>query len=137
MCGIVGIVERSANRPVDTELLSRMVRTLRHRGPDDEGQVVLPGVGLAMSRLAIVDVTGGQQPFESEDSAIQLVANGEIYTHQELREVLVGRGHTFSSRSDIEVLVHAYEEWGTDFLGHVQGMFSLALWDSRTRTLLA
>ena len=137
MCGIVGIVERNANRPVDTELLSRMVRTLRHRGPDDEGQVVLPGVGLAMSRLAIVDVAGGQQPFESEDGAIQLVANGEIYNHQELREVLVGRGHTFSSRSDIEVLVHAYEEWGTDFLGHVQGMFGLALWDSRTRTLLA
>ena len=137
MCGIVGIVERDPDKPIDLALLTRMVRALRHRGPDDEGQVALPGVGLAMRRLAIVDVGGGQQPFESEDGAIRLVANGEIYNHLQLRDTLAGLGHRFRSRSDIEVLVHAYEQWGEAFLERVHGMFALALWDGRTRTLLA
>ena len=113
-----------------------MVRTLRHRGPDDEGQVVLPGVGLAMRRLSIIDVAGGHQPLQSEDGAIQLVANGEIYNFKSLRKRLMSRGHHFGSQSDIEVLVHAYEEWGESFLQRVHGMFALALWDSRTQTLL-
>lgn len=137
MCGIVGIVERDSNKPIDTRLLTRMVRSLHHRGPDDEGQVVLPGVGLAMRRLAIIDVVGGQQPFESEDGMIRLVANGEIYNHVALRNELADYGHYFKSRSDIEVLVHAYEQWGELFLERVEGMFALALWDGRTRTLLA
>ena len=136
MCGIVGIVERDPQKPIDRGLLVRMVRTLRHRGPDDEGHVVLPGAGLAMRRLAIVDVSGGQQPFASEDGAIQLVANGEIYNHLELREILTSHGHGFRSESDIEVLVHAYEQWGEAFLSRVHGMFALALWDSRTQMLL-
>ena len=136
MCGIVGIVERDPQKPIDRGLLMRMVRTLQHRGPDDEGHVVLPGVGLAMRRLAIVDVSGGQQPFASEDGAIQLVANGEIYNHLELRNILISHGHDFRSESDIEVLVHAYEQWGEAFLSRVHGMFALALWDSRTQTLL-
>ena len=137
MCGIVGIVERDVERPVSRDALTAMVRTLRHRGPDDEGAVALTGVGLAMRRLSIIDVEGGQQPFQSEDGQIQLVANGEIYNHTRLRKQLVSRGHTFRSRSDIEVLVHAYEEWGEAFLQRVHGMFALALWDGRTRTLLA
>ena len=137
MCGIAGIVSCDPDRPTDAALLTRMVRTLRHRGPDDEGQVVLPGVGLAMRRLSIIDVAGGQQPFESEDGAIRLVANGEIYNYVALRDELADRGHRFTSRSDIEVLVHAYEQWGEAFLERVQGMFALALWDGRTRTLLA
>jgi asparagine synthase (glutamine-hydrolysing) len=137
MCGIAGIVERDPDRPVDRALLGRMVRTLRHRGPDDEGQVTLPGVGLAMRRLSIIDVAGGQQPFESEDGTIRLVANGEIYNHAALRDELVDHGHRFTSQSDIEVLVHGYEQWGEAFLERVRGMFALALWDGRTRTLLA
>ena len=137
MCGIVAIIERDPTRPVSAEDVDRMVRTLAHRGPDEEGTVALDGVGLGMRRLSIVDLAGGQQPFANEDGSIHLVANGEIYNFQELRETLVARGHRFRSRSDVEVLVHAYEEYGEAFLGRVKGMFALALWDDRTRTMLA
>ncbi len=138
MCGIVGIVERDSERPVDAGELARMVRTLRHRGPDEEGSLTLPGVGLGMRRLAIVDLAGGQQPILNEAGDIKIVANGEIYNFRELQQELEGRGHQFHSRnSDIEVLVHAYEQWGEDFLGRVRGMFALAIWDGRTRTLIA
>ena len=137
MCGIVGIIERDPQRlvpPVDVE---RMVRTLNHRGPDEEGSVLLPGVGLAMRRLSIVDIAGGQQPFANEDGTMQVVANGEIYNFAEVKEDLARRGHRFRSRSDVEVLVHAYEEWGEAFLQRIRGMFALAIWDSRTQTLIA
>ena len=137
MCGIVGIVESDLNRPVAPEELARMVRMLHHRGPDEEGSVTLSGVGLGMRRLSIVDLTGGQQPFRNEADSIQLVANGEIYNFPGLRAELESQGHTFRSRSDIEVLVQAYEEWGEDFLTRLRGMFALALWDGRSRTLLA
>jgi asparagine synthase (glutamine-hydrolysing) len=137
MCGIVAIVERDLRRPVSPSDIERMVRTLVHRGPDEQGLVSLPGVGLGMRRLSIVDLAGGQQPFASEDGAVQLVANGEIYNCDALRADLRARGHVFRSRSDIEVLVHAYEQWGEGFLERVRGMFAVALWDGRSRTLLA
>src|SRR5262245_9520420 len=137
MCGIVGIVEADLKRPVARAELERMVRTLVHRGPDDEGHVIAGGVGLAMRRLAIVDVAGGQQPFANETGEIQVVANGEIYNFLDLRRELEGFGHVFQSRSDIEVLAHAYEQWGEGFLSRLRGMFALALWDGRTQTLLA
>ena len=137
MCGIVGIVERNLERPVPPGEVERMVRTLNHRGPDEEGSVRLPGVALAMRRLAIVDLAGGQQPFSNEDGTIQVVANGEIYNFPEIKRELIARGHAFRSRSDIEVIVHAYEEYGEAFLSGLRGMFALALWDGRTRTLLA
>ncbi|MGQ0735708.1 MAG: asparagine synthase (glutamine-hydrolyzing) [Acidobacteriota bacterium] len=137
MCGIVGIVESDLTRPVSSDDLARMVRTLHHRGPDEEGSVRLSGVGLGMRRLSIVDLSGGQQPFTNEHDDIQLVANGEIYNFPQLRQELEGHGHTFRSRSDIEVLVHAYEQWGEAFLTRLRGMFAIALWDGRTRTLLA
>ena len=137
MCGIVGIVERDLSRPVPAVDVQRMVRTLNHRGPDEEGSVLLPGVGLAMRRLSIVDIAGGQQPFANEDGTMQVVANGEIYNFPQVKQDLESRGHRFRSRSDIEVLVHAYEEWGEGFLSRIRGMFALALWDGRTRTLIA
>jgi asparagine synthase (glutamine-hydrolysing) len=138
MCGVVGIVERDLNRPVLADDLARMVRTLHHRGPDEEGSITLNGVGLGMRRLAIVDLATGQQPILNEAGDIKIVANGEIYNFQELRHELEGHGHVFRSRaSDIEVLVHAYEQWGEDFLPKLRGMFALALWDGRTRTLIA
>ena len=137
MCGIVGIVERDLSRPVPAGDVQRMVRTLNHRGPDEEGSVLLPGVGLAMRRLSIVDIAGGQQPFANEDGTMQVVANGEIYNFPQVKQDLESRGHRFRSRSDIEVLVHAYEEWGEGFLSRIRGMFALALWDGRTRTLIA
>jgi asparagine synthase (glutamine-hydrolysing) len=137
MCGIVGIVERDLTRPVAEIDVQRMVRTLNHRGPDDEGSVLLPGVGLAMRRLAIVDIAGGQQPFANEDGSMQVVANGEIYNFNEVKDALAARGHRFRSRSDVEVLVHAYEEYGEAFLQKIHGMFALALWDGRRRALIA
>jgi asparagine synthase (glutamine-hydrolysing) len=137
MCGIVGIVESDLSRRVSADDLERMVRMLVHRGPDDEGAVIREGVGLGMRRLAVIDVAAGQQPFGNETGDIQLVANGEIYNFQQLRQQLRERGHTIRTHSDIEVLVHAYEEWGVDFLPRIRGMFALALWDGRTRTLIA
>jgi asparagine synthase (glutamine-hydrolysing) len=138
MCGIVGIVERDPGRAVVPADLARMVQMLHHRGPDDEGSIALPGVGLGMRRLAIVDVAGGQQPILNETGEIKIVANGEIYNFRELQGDLEAQGHTFKSRnSDIEVMVHAYEQWGEDFLRRLRGMFALAIWDGRTRTLIA
>jgi asparagine synthase (glutamine-hydrolysing) len=137
MCGIVGIVERDLTRPVAEIDVQRMVRTLNHRGPDEEGSVLLPGVGLGMRRLAIVDIAGGQQPFANEDGSMQVVANGEIYNFSQVKDALAARGHRFRSRSDVEVLVHAYEEYGEAFLQKIHGMFALALWDGRRRALIA
>ena len=138
MCGIVGIVEQDPGRPVAPADLERMVRMLHHRGPDEEGSITLPGVGLGMRRLAIVDLATGQQPILNETGDIKVVANGEIYNFHELQRELESHGHRFRSRrSDIEVLVHAYEQWGENFLERLRGMFALALWDGRTRTLIA
>jgi len=137
MCGIAGIIERDPVRPVARDELGKMVDTLRHRGPDDVGAVILPGVGLGMRRLSIIDVAGGQQPLASEDGVVQVVANGEIYNHAELRKDLIARGHRFRSRSDIEVIVHGYEEFGIAVLDRLCGMFAFALWDGSTRRLFA
>ena len=137
MCGIVGIVERDLTRTIPPGAVERMVRTLNHRGPDEEGTVNVPGVALAMRRLAIVDVSGGQQPFSNEDGTIHMVANGEIYNFESVKAELIARGHRFRSRADVEVIVHAYEEWGAEFVRRLHGMFALAVWDSRTRTLVA
>ena len=128
MCGIVGIVENDLERPVALDGLQRMVRTLVHRGPDEEGSVALNGVGLAMRRLAIVDLAGGQQPFTNETGDIQLVANGEIYNFPDLRRELEGYGHRFRSRSDIEVLVHGYEQWGVDLLPRIRELAPSVVW---------
>ena len=138
MCGIVGIVDRDLSRPVPPADLAQMVQMLHHRGPDEEGSITLPGVALGMRRLAIVDLAGGQQPILNETGDIKIVANGEIYNFRELQRELEGFGHHFHSRnSDIEVMVHAYEQWGEDFLVRLRGMFALAIWDGRTRTLIA
>ena len=138
MCGIVGIIERDLNQKVPSADLERMVRMLHHRGPDEEGSITIPGVGLGMRRLAIVDLAGGQQPILNESGDIKIVANGEIYNFHELQKELEGHGHRFRSRnSDIEVLVHAYEQWGEGFLNRLRGMFALAIWDGRSRTLIA
>ena len=137
MSGIAGIVERDPARPVDPTQVNRMVETLRHRGPVQHGQLVRPGVGLGMRRLPIIDVRNGQQPFSSEDGSTHLVANGEIYNHAGLRRELVGRGHRFRSRSDVEVILHGYEAFGVDVVTRLRGMFAFALWDANNRRFLA
>jgi len=119
-------------------LLERMNETLRHRGPDDEGFFVSGNIGMAMRRLAIIDVVGGKQPITNEDGTIVVTFNGEIYNFQELRSELARSGHQFATQSDTEVIVHAYEQWGDDALHRFNGMFAIALWDQcRDRLLLA
>ena len=110
--------------------------TLRHRGPDDEGIFVGPGIGLGHRRLSIIDVAGGHQPLSNEDGTIWVLLNGEIYNYSELRSVLIGKGHRFSTNSDTEAIVHLYEEHGDQCFTRLRGMFSIAIWDSRQRRLL-
>jgi asparagine synthase (glutamine-hydrolysing) len=134
MCGIAGYVttDELAER---TDLLRQLAGALRHRGPDDEGFFTAPGVSLAMRRLSIVDLAGGQQPIANEDGSIHVIFNGEIYNYVELRVRLEKRGHRFTTNGDTETLVHLYEEHGIELLQHLRGMFAFALWDSRTKTL--
>src|SRR5688572_6508348 len=116
MCGIVGIYSLDGAKPIDPVVLGAMNDSLRHRGPDSFGTHLDPGrVGLAMRRLSIIDVAGGDQPIGNEDGSIQVVYNGEIYNFAELRSELSAKGHRFETNSDTEVIVHAYEEYGDDF----------------------
>jgi asparagine synthase (glutamine-hydrolysing) len=132
MCGICGIFDRSG-APVDEHVLGRMIAVQRHRGPDGEGRFIDREVGLGHLRLSIIDVGGGAQPIDNEDGQLQVVFNGEIYNFVELRDELEGYGHRFKTRSDTEVIVHAYEQWGRDCVRRFNGMFAFALWDARRR----
>ena len=134
MCGIVGIVRRDG-ASVDRELLARMNDAIRHRGPDDDGFYFSDGVGLAMRRLAIIDLKSGQQPIHNQDGTAWIVFNGEIYNYRELREQLEKLGHKFYTDSDTEAIIHAYDEYGTDCPKHLRGMFAFAIWDGRAKSL--
>lgn len=136
MCGITGYVGWQHSAAEAAGSLARMCGAMRHRGPDDEGHYIAPRVGLAMRRLSIIDVAGGRQPIANETGDVQVVFNGEIYNHHPLREALRARGHAFATRSDTEVIVHLYEERGTDFVDALRGMFGIALWDARQRRLV-
>lgn len=137
MCGIVGIVHAELERPIDAAVLAAMNATLAPRGPDGAGSMIVGGVGLAMRRLAIIDVAGGDQPISNEDGTTSVVFNGEIYNFAELRAQLEGAGHHFRTRSDTEVLVHGYEQWGAAGLcRRLNGMVAFALWDGRERRLV-
>ena len=134
MCGIVGIINNDG-KPADGELLSRMCDAIRHRGPDENGFYLNGPVGLAMQRLAIIDLKGGQQPIHNQDRTSWIVYNGEIYNYLELREKLEKLGHTFYTDSDTEAVVHAYDEFGVDCPKHLRGMFAFAIWNERTQEL--
>ena len=108
---------------------------MTHRGPDGAGLLIEAGVGLGHRRLSIVDVSGGHQPLSNEDDSLWIVFNGEIYNHERLRRLLMGKGHTFKTRSDTEAIVHLYEEYGPDCVDHLNGMFAFAIWDRRARRL--
>jgi asparagine synthase (glutamine-hydrolysing) len=140
MCGIAGFADSSLAVPLTAErstaLVHQMCDVIRHRGPDDEGFRIEPGVALGMRRLSIIDVAGGHQPIANEDGTVWIVFNGEVYNFRELRAELEAYGHRFSTSTDTEAIVHAYEQWGTDAIRRLRGMFGLAIWDSRTRTLL-
>ena len=139
MCGITGWASLDARTPPTdgaAELLHAMCERMTHRGPDSEGLMVTTGVGLGMRRLAIIDLQTGEQPATNEDGTVSVILNGEIYNYQTLRAQLGKRGHHFRSASDTEVLPHLYEEYGTEMVLHLNGMFAFALWDARRRRLL-
>jgi asparagine synthase (glutamine-hydrolysing) len=136
MCGIAGVWTRGGP-PVDEAALLVLRDTMRARGPDDAGHVVDGDLGLAHRRLSIIDLSAaGRQPVASEDGRVLVVFNGEIYNHAPLRSALERRGHVFASRTDSEVLVHGWEEWGRGLLERLNGMFAFAVWDARARRLV-
>jgi len=136
MCGISGIVHTDPRHPVDRELLRRLTTTMAHRGPDADGFFWGAGAALGHRRLSIIDLSTGDQPIYNEDRSKVVVLNGEIYNFHELRIELEQRGHRFATLSDTEVIVHGWEEWGDACIGHLRGMFAIALWDARARRLL-
>lgn len=154
MCGITGIVDIN-KKVIDTETVIRMIRSIKHRGPDDEGVFVENGgkykegldnrslspdtynIGLGHKRLSIIDLSkAGKQPMSNEDGTIWLVCNGEIYNYRELGKRLKENGHTLKSGTDSEVILHLYEDYSDDFIGYLQGMFAFGLWDSRRNRVI-
>ena len=136
MCGIAGVISASPLTNEDFKAVDKMVDRMVHRGPDSCGFFKGSHVGLGMRRLSIIDLTGGDQPLFNESRDIAIVCNGEIYNHRQLQENLKRRGHVFRSRSDVETIVHLYEEYGHQCLEHLRGMFAFALWDGRKNQLL-
>ena len=134
MCGICGIVK--AELPVTANEISKMRDLLTHRGPDSAGLWVAGRVGLGHRRLSIIDLSErGRQPMSNETGTIFMVFNGEIYNFQELRLILESLGHQFRSRTDSEVVLHAYAQWGAECVERFNGMFSFAIWDKVSREL--
>ena len=138
MCGICGVGGRDGAPPLDGATLRRMTDSIVHRGPDEDGAWIGPGVALGMRRLSIIDLAGSHQPVVTESGDVRAVFNGEIYNFASLRADLLGRGHRLATHGDSETIVHLYEEHGLDFVRHLRGMFAIALWDaSRRRLVLA
>lgn len=134
MCGICGVYNLDG-ATVNRHILKRMNSTLVHRGPDDEGYYVDGNIGLGHRRLSIIDLSTGQQPIFNEDKTKAIVFNGEIYNFAELRNEMEKQGHRFETKTDTEVILHGYEQWGTDCVSHLRGMFGFALWDKKERSL--
>jgi asparagine synthase (glutamine-hydrolysing) len=129
MCGICGTVNLTDNQPVDEIILQRMTDSMRHRGPDEQGIYCKGGVGLGSRRLSIIDLIGGRQPISNEDGSRRIVFNGEIYNYRELRTFLEKQGHLFQTQTDTETILHLYEEFGSDCVQHLNGIFAIAIWD--------
>jgi asparagine synthase (glutamine-hydrolysing) len=135
MCGIAGIFHLETAKPVDPDRVKRMTDAIAHRGPDGSGVWTAPGVGLGHRRLSIIDLDGGAQPMHSDDEALTLTFNGEIYNFMELRAELEAAGYAFRTHSDSEVILHGWRHWGPDCVSHFHGMFVFAIYDARTRQL--
>ncbi|MFH1642296.1 MAG: asparagine synthase (glutamine-hydrolyzing) [Nanoarchaeota archaeon] len=135
MCGICGYYNFNL-KPIKVETLEAMCEVIRHRGPDDEGVFIDGPFGMGMRRLSIIDLATGHQPISNEDGSIWTVLNGEIYNYLELTKELLKKGHIFKTKSDTEVLVHLYEEYGYEFVKYLRGMFGLALWDKKNKELI-
>ncbi|HZV66936.1 MAG TPA: XrtA/PEP-CTERM system amidotransferase [Telluria sp.] len=135
MCGIVGIFDTRGARAIDPALLKRMNETQHHRGPDEGEVYTEPGVGFGHRRLSVIDISLGQQPLFNEDRSVVVIFNGEIYNYRELTAELKELGHTFSTKSDTEVIIHAWEQWGEDCVHRFRGMFAFAVWDRKQQTM--
>jgi asparagine synthase (glutamine-hydrolysing) len=136
MCGICGQFNFGDRAPVSRKTVERMAKSISHRGPDDEGYYVAGPLGLGFRRLSIIDLEGGHQPMSDQQESIWVVFNGEIYNLHELKSELEGFGHVFRTKSDTEVIVHGYKQWGDDVFNHLNGMFGLAIWDVRQERLV-
>lgn len=136
MCGIAGILNQNTGRPPSETELSSMITQLRHRGPDGYGYFSDAHIGLAHARLSIIDLSGGTQPIHNEDRSVWVIFNGEIFNYIELRAQLESQGHVFYTHSDTEVIVHLYEQYGDEFVHHLNGQYAIALWDTLRRRLL-
>jgi len=136
MCGIAGLIDLRDRRPVDQSFLQPMVEAIRHRGPDDLGFHVEPGLGLGACRLSIIDIAGGHQPISNEDGTIWVAFNGELFDYPEIRQSLLARGHTLKTRCDTEAIVHLWEDHGEQLFDRLRGQFAFALWDARQRCLI-
>ncbi len=135
MCGITGIFDTRGKRDIDVAALQRMNDSQHHRGPDEGSVHVEPGVGFGHRRLSIIDVATGQQPLFNEDGSVAIVYNGEVYNYQPLMAELQALGHVFHTKSDTEVIVHAWEQWGEDCVKRLRGMFAFAIWDRNRQSL--
>ena len=135
MCGFCGLIHPQGFPPPEKALLQAMTQTIIHRGPDDEGLYLDDQTGLGVRRLSIIDLEKGHQPLSNETGSIWIAYNGEVYNFPQLRKELQARGHQFKTRTDTETIVHAYEEWGENFIQRLRGMFAFALWDKDKKTL--
>lgn len=135
MCGITGVMKFRAGARVEPATLRQMCAAMVHRGPDDEGVYADGAIGIGMRRLSIVDLATGHQPLSNEDGTVWIVFNGEIYNHASLRPGLEAKGHRYRTHSDTETIVHLYEEYGTECVNHLRGMFAFAIWDARRQKL--
>lgn len=136
MCGICGQYNFAKDAPVNRRDIERMASSIAHRGPDDSGYYLSGPVGLGFRRLSIIDLSGGHQPMSDQEESVWVIFNGEIYNFPELKHELEAYGHKFRTRSDTEVIVHGYKQWGDDVLNHLNGMFGLAIWDARQERLV-
>ena len=135
MCGIAGILNLNGPRPIDEELLLKMLGVIRYRGPDESGIYIDPHVALGQVRLSIIGINGGTQPISNEDGSSWIVYNGEAFNYIELKEDLLKKGHRFKTETDTEVILHLYDEYGPGCLEKINGQFALAIWDSRKKEL--
>src|SRR6202142_1548725 len=136
MCGICGQYNFGNQAPVQRRDLEAMTKSIAHRGPDDDGFYISGPLGLGFRRLSIIDLAGGHQPMSDQDETVWVVFNGEIYNFPELKRELEGYGHVFRTKSDTEVIIHGYKQWGDEVLNRLNGMFGLAIWDARKKRLV-
>jgi len=135
MCGIVGIFDIKERREINRELLTKMNEVQYHRGPDEGGIHIEPGLGFGHRRLSIIDLSSGQQPMVSRDKNAILTYNGEVYNFMELRKELEALGYVFDTHCDTEVILYGWQAWGEAVVGRLRGMFAFAIWDRDQQTL--